>query len=144
MRSDRGRVSVFLAVGIGAVLVVIGLTYDGAGRLRAYHRADSLAAEAARAGGQAIDVAGAIGGGAKVVSAQDAVAAAQGFITKLDEPGVTATVTADDGATEVEVVVTITYDTVMLDLFGFADTYQVTGEATVELHTTTEFIEEDS
>ena len=73
-----------------------------------------------------------------------AIAAAEGFIAKLDEPGVTATVTAADGATEVEVVVTITYDTVMLDLFGFADTYQATGEATVELHTTTEFIEEDS
>jgi hypothetical protein len=136
VRSDRGRVSVFLAIAIGAVLVVIGLTYDGVGRLRAYQRADNLAAEAARSAGQQIDVAGAIGGGAKVVSSADAVAAAQAFIAKLDEPGVSATVTAVDGDTELQVVVTITYDTVMLDLFGFADTYEVTGNASVELHTT--------
>jgi hypothetical protein len=144
MRRDAGRVSVFLAIGISAVLVIIGLTYDGVGRLRAYQRADNLAAEAARAGGQAIDVADAIGGGAKVISADDAAAAALGYIDKLDEPGVSATVTADDGETELQVVVSITYDTVMLDLFGFADTYQVTGQATVELHVTSEFSEEES
>ena len=50
---DAGRVSLFLAVSMLGILAIIGMSFDGAGQLRALQRADNLAAEAARAGGQA-------------------------------------------------------------------------------------------
>ena len=142
---DRGRVSVFVAVALIGVLVIIGLTFDGIGRIRAYQRAANLAAEAARAGGQAIDVATAIGGGPAAVDEDAAVDAALEFIDDLDDPSIVAR-TADLGAGDdgvestqfLRVRITISYDAVMLDFFGFADTYPVEAEATVELVTTTD------
>ena len=136
--SDAGRVSVFLAIALVAVLVIIGLVVDGAGRIRATQRADNLAAEAARAGGQAIDVAAAIGGAPKVVDPEQAREAAQRYLAALGEPGVTGTAEPSADGEHLTVTVSITYDTAMLDLFGFADTYVERGTATVELVTTSD------
>ena len=51
---DRGSVTLFFAVAVVGLLVLLGLVVDGAAKVRAVQRADALAAEAARAGGQAI------------------------------------------------------------------------------------------
>ncbi|MEV4535360.1 hypothetical protein AB0J82_16155 [Asanoa sp. NPDC049518] len=149
--ADRGRVSVFIAVALVGVLIVIGLTFDGIGRIRAYQRAANIAAEAARAGGQAIDVADAIAGAPAAVDPAAARAAALAFIDNLDDPTVvdrTVALGEDDDGNEstqfLQVTVTISYDAAMLDFFGFDDTYPVRAEATVELVTTTDaFPEED-
>ncbi|MEV4753694.1 hypothetical protein AB0J86_01055 [Micromonospora sp. NPDC049559] len=130
--------SVFLAIALVAVLVIIGLVVDGAGRVRAMQRADNLAAEAARAGGQAIDVAAAVDGDAKVVDPEDARNAANLYLARLDEPGVTGTAEPSADGEHLTVTVWITYDTAMLDLFGFPDTYVTRGTATVELVTTSD------
>ena len=135
---ERGRVSVFLAIALLAVLVIIGLVVDGAGRVRAMQRADNLAAEAARAGGQAIDVAAAIDGAPKVVDPETARDAAQRYLARLGEPGVTGTAEPSADGRQLTVTVSITYDTAMLDLFGFADSYVEQGTATVELVTTSD------
>jgi hypothetical protein len=130
---DAGRVSLFLAVALAGVLVIIGLAFDGAGRLRTMQRADNLAAEAARAGGQAIDLAGAIGGGEKVVDEAAAEAAVANYFTGMSD--VDWMVSFPPGGQQVTVVVEMSYDTAMLDLFGFADTIPVRGRATAVLLT---------
>lgn len=130
LRSDEGRISVFLAIALLGVLVVIGLSADGAGRLRAAQHADHIAGEAARAGGQAIVLPQAVTGGEKTLDHDRAVAAAQQY---LEAAGAAGTVRVED---EVTLVVTVTamYDTVMLGLIGI-DRVTVTGSATAHLVT---------
>ena len=50
---DRGRVSVFVAVALPAILLFLALAWDVSGYLRALHRADAVASEAARAAADA-------------------------------------------------------------------------------------------
>src|SRR4051812_12393332 len=80
LREDRGGVTVFVAVCVIALIAIIGLAVDGGSKMRATERADYIAGEAARAGGQAIDPADAISGTALRVDPQDAQAAAQAYL----------------------------------------------------------------
>jgi Flp pilus assembly protein TadG len=130
-RSDDGRISVFLAIALLGVLVVIGLSADGAGRLRAAQRADHIAAEAARAGGQAIVLAQAVTGGGKIVDPARAVAAASAHLAAAGVDG-----QVEVGADQVTLVVTVsaTYETLMLGLIGI-DRVTVVGRATAHLVT---------
>jgi hypothetical protein len=133
---DAGRVSLFLAVAITGVLTVIGLSFDGAGQLRSLQRADNLAAEAARAGGQEIDRAAAIGGGGITVDETAAEATIVSYINDV-EGAALIDVTFDTvaGGQDLTVAVSVTYDRYMLGLFGFSDTVTVRGEATALLRT---------
>ncbi|MFI5953354.1 hypothetical protein [Cryptosporangium sp. NPDC051539] len=128
---DRGRVSVFLAIALAGVLILIGMVADGGARLRAMQRADNIAAEAARAAGQGIDGATAIPGGKKQLDPDLAVRAAQDYLASAD---VTGTATVNDDLDEVVVEVRITRPTAMLGLIGI-NTIQVTGHATAVLRT---------
>ncbi|WBB71011.1 hypothetical protein [Micromonospora sp. WMMD812] len=112
------------------VLAIIGLSFDGAGQLRTLQRADNLAAEAARSGGQAIDRATAIAGGPKRIDEPQARAAVADYLAAADTAGHTVTFPVVDGETLIRVRVTITYRRSMLGLFGFDDTVTVSGEAT--------------
>ncbi|MFC3503708.1 pilus assembly protein TadG-related protein [Micromonospora krabiensis] len=127
---DAGRVSIFLAVAMVGVLALIGLSFDGAGQLRTLQRADNLAAEAARAGGQAIDRATAIAGGPKRIDQPQARAAVADYLATVDTAGHSVSFPVVDGETLVSVRVEVTYHRSMLGLFGFPDTVTVTGEAT--------------
>lgn len=131
MTGDRGRVSVFLAIALVGVLILIGMVADGGARLRAMQRADNIAAEAARAAGQGIDGSEAIPGGEKRLLPELASRAAQEYLAAAGVPG-TAVVT--DGGQEVVVEVRITEDTAMLSLIGI-NTINVTGRATAVLRT---------
>ena len=95
--------------------MLIGLTVDGGGKIRALQRADNIANEAARAAGQAINAGLAISGGAKVIDPAAARSAAQHYINALD--GVTGSVTTIDG-THLRVTVTVRWDAVLLPLFA--------------------------
>ena len=55
MRSDAGAVSVFVAVVAMALIAVTGLVLDGGRLLAARREAQDIAANAARAGAQALD-----------------------------------------------------------------------------------------
>ncbi len=129
--SESGRVSLFLAVAMTGVLVIISLAYDGAGQLRSLQRADNLAAEAARSGGQMIDRTRAIEGGPKEideVSARNAVASylrAAGGVTGQD-----VSFPVVNGEKQIRVRVRITYRRGLLGLFGLGNSVTVTGEAT--------------
>ncbi len=129
-RDDAGRVSVFLAVAAMGVLMVVALAFDGAGQLRSLQRADNLAAEAARAGGQAIDRATAIEGGPKRIDEPQARQAVARYLAAAGVAGHTVSFPVVDGETVVRVRVTVTYQRSLLGLVGFADSVTVSGEAT--------------
>src|SRR3954464_1358688 len=110
---DAGGITVFVAVCVIALIGIIGVAVDGGSTMRAVERADYIAGEAARAGGQAIDPAEAINGTAIVVDAQDAQAAAQAY---LRSAGATGTVSVSSDGTTLTVHVTGTYDTKFLSV----------------------------
>lgn len=130
-RSDAGRVSVFLAIGMFAVFMIVGLSVDGAGQLFAQQRAHNIAAEAARAGGQVIDEGQAIDGGPKVIDVGRAIEAATAYRTAAGATGASPTVGADRRTITVEA--TVNYQPVMLRYFGWAETIPLTESATAQL-----------
>ncbi|RSN14856.1 hypothetical protein DMH25_07580 [Streptomyces sp. WAC 01325] len=126
---DRGGVTVFVAVCALALIGIIGIAVDGGSKLRATERADYLAGEAARAGGQAIDPAEAITGRAIVVDPQEAAAAAQAY---LQSAGASGTVTVSGDGKTLSVVVTGSYDTTFLSAVGIGS-LSVTGHGKATL-----------
>lgn len=126
---DRGGVTVFVAVCVIALIGIIGVAVDGGSKMRAVERADYIAGEAARAGGQAIDPAEAISGNAIVVDPQDAQAAAQAY---LRSAGATGTVSVSGDGKTLTVNVTSTYDTKFLSVVGIGS-LSVTGQGKATL-----------
>jgi hypothetical protein len=129
-RGDAGRVSIFLAVAMVGVLAIIGMAFDGAGQLRTLQRAENLAAEAARAGGKAIDRATAIEGGPKRIDKPQATRAVRDYLTAAGVSDHTVTFPVVGGETLIRVRVQVTYDRALLGLLGFSNTVTVSGEAT--------------
>jgi Flp pilus assembly protein TadG len=122
---DRGGVTVFVAVCVIALIGIIGVAVDGGSKMRATERADYIAGEAARAGGQAIDPAAAINGTAIVVDPQAAAAAAQAY---LRSAGASGTVTVSGDNKTLTVTITSSYDTKFLSVAGIGS-LSVTGPA---------------
>jgi hypothetical protein len=126
---DSGSVTVFMAIAVIGLLVLVGLVADGGAKLRSVQRADAIAAEAARAGGQAIDVATAAGGGVVRLDRQAAVVAATAYLAHVGETG---TVRIGPGDNTLEVTVTATSPTVFLSIIGITQ-LTVTGHAQAAL-----------
>lgn len=126
---DAGGITVFVAVCVIALIGIIGIAVDGGSKMRATERADYLAGEAARAGGQAIDPAEAISGNAIVVDPQDAAAAAQAY---LRSAGATGTVSVSGDGKTLTVNVTGSYDTKFLSVVGIGS-LSVTGHGKATL-----------
>jgi len=129
--SDReaGSVTVFLAITVTGLLILVGLVADGGAKLRAAQRADAIAAEAARAAGQVIDLPAAVGGSGVRVDRQAAVEAANAYLAAAGESG---TVTVGPDGTTVEVTVTISAPTAFLSLIGIT-TITVSGHGAAAL-----------
>lgn len=115
MRRDDGGIVVFTAICVVALLGIIGLVLDGGGKLRATERADAVAFEAARAGGQAIDPAAAVTGEAIRVDPQAAAAAAHAYLSRASVSG---RVSFSQNNSRLTVTVTDTYDTRFLPVVG--------------------------
>jgi Flp pilus assembly protein TadG len=130
--AERGSISLFLAVLVPGLLLVIGLAVDGGAKVAATQHANAVADEAARAGGQALDVAAALSGSVRVDPVA-AVAAAQDY---LDRTAVQGTVTVVDGDT-LQVTTTVTEPTTFLGLIGIAS-FTVEGFGTADLITDTD------
>ncbi|MFD4588274.1 pilus assembly protein TadG-related protein [Streptomyces sp. NPDC058434] len=113
--NDQGGVTVFVAVCVVALIGIIGLAVDGGGKLRAVERADFIATEAARAGGQAIDPAQAISGEAITSDPQAAQAAAQAY---LRAAGVAGTVVVSGDGKTLTVTTNGSYATKFLSVVG--------------------------
>lgn len=118
-----GALSAPAAISVLALAVAIGLGIDGVRAAQGLATADSVAEEAARAAGQAIDVA-AVRRGSATVDPADAVTAAEQY---LDAAGVEGTVGLPDQR-RIRVEVSITRPTVLLGLIG-RTTLTSTGEA---------------
>ena len=127
--SERGSISVFLAVLVPGLLLIIGLAVDGGAKVAATQRANAIADEAARAGGQALDIPAALTGELRVDPAA-AVLAAQDY---LDRNNVEGAVTVVDGDS-LQVTVTVTEPTSFLGLIGIP-TLTVQGSGTADLIT---------
>ncbi|MFE4423329.1 TadE/TadG family type IV pilus assembly protein [Streptomyces sp. NPDC056817] len=127
--NDRGGVTVFVAVCVIALIGIIGVAVDGGSKMRATERADYIAGEAARAGGQAIDPADAISGTAIVVDPQAAAAAAQSY---LRSAGATGTVSVSGDGKALTVTVTGSYNTKFLSVVGIGS-LPVTGHGKATL-----------
>ncbi|MEU3901713.1 pilus assembly protein TadG-related protein [Streptomyces sp. NPDC045251] len=121
--------AVFVAVCVVALIGIIGVAVDGGGKLRATERANHIAGEAARAGGQAIDPAAAISGESIVVRPQDAVVAAQAYLRSV---GATGTVSVSADGKTLTVHTTGTYATKFLPVVGIGS-MPVTGHGSATL-----------
>lgn len=126
---DAGRVSVFVAAAMPMMLIFLGLTWDASDYLRDLHRADYIAAEAARAAGQAIDIPLAVTGEDIVVDPAAAEVAADAYLSEL---GVDGTVLVSADRRQLTVTVTIVHEPLFLGAFGFGSR-QATGEAEAHL-----------
>lgn len=132
---DRGRVSVFVAAVLPAMLVFIALVWDASGYMRAAHRAENIAAEAARAAGQAIDLPAAVRGEAIVVDpdrAHDAATAYLSDVGTIADGAVIGDVATSDDGRQVDVTVQVEYQPLLLGLWQ-SGTRSVTGRATAHL-----------
>ncbi len=127
--AERGAIGVFLAVLAPGLLLIIGLAVDGGAKVAATQRANAIADEAARAGGQALDVSAALTGQVRVDPAA-AVAAAQDYLSRT---GVQGTVTVVDADT-LQVSTTLSEPTTFLGLIGIS-TLTVEGTGTADLVT---------
>ena len=127
--AERGALGVFLAVLVPGLLLIIGLAVDGGAKVAATQRANAIADEAARAGGQALDVSAALAGDVRVDPGA-AVAAAEDYLARN---GVEGAVTVVDGDT-LTVTTTITEPTAFLGLIGI-QTMTVEGSGTADLIT---------
>ena len=128
-REDAGSVTLFFVIAVAGLLVLIGLVVDGGTKVRALQRADRLAAEAGRAGGQAINVPTAIIGDPPTLDARAAVNASQAY---LASNGISGTVSVDNAGRSLTVDVTTTTNTVFLGLIG-VNSMTVHGSAKVSL-----------
>ena len=105
--------SLFVVVIAVAMMLMIGLIVDGGRKVRAIQRADAVAAEAARAGGQAIVAGPAIRGEGVRADTAPARRAAEAYLTSA---GVSGTVTVAGG--QLTVTTSVGYKPVFLGLIG--------------------------
>ncbi|BBG20666.1 hypothetical protein RVR_P140 (plasmid) [Actinacidiphila reveromycinica] len=128
-REDRGGIAVFTAIVTIALLGIIGLVIDGGGKMNATERADTIAMEAARAAGQALDPGAAVTGTAYRVDPQAATAAAQAFLRQAGESG---RISISPDGTTITVTIHATYATKFLPAAGI-DSLPVTGHGSAKL-----------
>ena len=115
-RRDRGSVSIWLAASGLVMIILVGLAVDLGGKVGAQQRAQDVARQAARAGGQQLQAAGAVRGDGVTV---DPYAAQRAARTYLAGSGMTGTATIVDGQT-VHVTTTATYECTFLGIIGLS------------------------
>ncbi|MCE0485485.1 pilus assembly protein [Ornithinimicrobium sediminis] len=136
-RAERGSVGVFVIVIATSFLIMVGLAVDVAGHLHAMQEARAVAREAARVGGQQVQMAtGVRGQGARADPAR-AAAAAQ---TYLDTAGALGSATVA-GPTSIRVEVTSTYPTLFLGVVGVG-ALTATGTAEARITRSVEGVEQ--
>jgi hypothetical protein len=128
-RADDGAVTLFVAIAMVGLLALAGLVVDGGAKVRAVQRADRVAAEAARAAGQAIDLGAVLEGSDVRVDRRAALAAVESY---LRVAGVDGSVRVVDGGAGIVVSTTTSAPTVFLGLIG-VPSFTVQGSAEVAL-----------
>ncbi|MGB3257713.1 MAG: pilus assembly protein [Ornithinimicrobium sp.] len=111
---ERGSVGVFVIVIATSFLIMVGVAVDVAGHLHAMQEARAVAREAARTGGQQVQMATGVRGRGALADPGSAAAAAQAY---LYQAGVAGSV-AVTGPASISVSVTSTYPTKFLSILG--------------------------
>ncbi|MFF4344765.1 pilus assembly protein TadG-related protein [Kitasatospora sp. NPDC001540] len=124
---EEGGLSIFVAICVMALLALLGLVVDGGGKLKASERADAIAQEAARAGGQQLNAGKAIPGNGIEV---DPAAARSAAVRYLEQAGFhgSYSIYPDQGNRVLVVDLTSTYTSI----WGLGD-MPVHGHATAAL-----------
>ncbi len=112
--------TILFAVGLAAIIMIIAVSVDVSGSLRASFRARALAEQAARAGAQQINLSTALAGTGTPIDDADepAVRAAACNWLPADAQCVGKVVF---GSGTVRVTVTLTYQSLLHSMFGFTD-----------------------
>lgn len=131
---ERGSVTVWMISTALTMVLLVGLAVDLSGQVHAKQRAQDIAAQAARAGGQQLQGATAIRGQGAVVDPAAAVTAADTYIAGAE--GVTGRASVAAG-TRVIADTETTYATKFLSIIGVT-TLTVTGHAEVQVNRTVE------
>lgn len=112
---ERGSLSVWVLMLSTAMILLVGFVVDLGGQIHAQQHARSVAAEAARVGGQQLNAPDGIRGTAAQANTALAVNAAQAH---LSTTGVAGIVSVEGGGTRLVVTTTDTYNTKFLSLVG--------------------------
>ena len=129
--SDRGSLSLMVAVLFVALVAMAGIVVDGGAKLSGDENAAAVAQEAARAGAASVDASRAYSTGTFAVDPQQAVAAARGYLSAAGYRHYTVAVL---GAAAIRVTVRTTAPTRFLSLIGI-DSFTCTGTAIAALVT---------
>jgi Flp pilus assembly protein TadG len=124
---ERGSVTIWMITTAMSMMLLVGLAVDLGGQVQAKERAQDIAVEAARAGGQQLQGGPGVLGQGAVVDPAAAVAAAGTYIAGVPDVTGNATVTG----TRVVVDTTSTYQTTFLAIIGI-QAMTVTGHAEVQ------------
>jgi Flp pilus assembly protein TadG len=127
-RDEDGSITLWMVTASFAMMMLVGLAVDLGGQVHAQQRAQNVAGQAARAGGQEVQAAPALQGRYVAINAAAARNAAQDY---LSTAGVNGTVSVTDGTT-ITVSVTDTYRPKFLGIVGLGG-LPVTGEASARL-----------
>jgi Flp pilus assembly protein TadG len=132
-RDERGVVTLWLVTAAFAMTVLVGLAVDLGGQVHAKQRAQDIAAQAARAGGQALQAGPAIRGQAGISDTGPGVAAARAYLAAA--PDVTGHARIASGGRTVTVDTASTYTTQFLSVIGIGR-LTVTGHAEARINRT--------
>ncbi len=127
MGRERGSISLWAALAAFCMIVIVGIAVDFGGQAVAEQHARSVAFEAARTGGQSLDLNQLIRSGQAVADPSQAASAASAYLAAA---GVIGSVTADQNT--VTVTVTDTYECSFLSIIGIGS-LPVSGTATADI-----------
>lgn len=135
--AERGSVGVFVIVIATSFLIMVGLAVDVAGHIHAMQEARAVAREAARVGGQQVQMATGVRGRGAVADPGKAATAAEAYLYQAGVPG-SASVS---GPASISVTVTSTYPTKFLSIVGVG-TLSATGTAEARITRSVEGVEQ--
>lgn len=124
---ERGSISLWAVLAAFCMIIIVGIAVDFGGQAVAEQHARSIAFEAARAGGQNVDLNQLIRGGQAHADPGSAAAAANAYLAAA---GVTGSATADQNTVTVTVIGH--YDCVFLNIIGITS-LPVSGTATADI-----------
>lgn len=113
---ERGDVTLWFVTLTAALILLLGLAYDGSVKIQAVREAQAIAADAVRTAGQQIDVTSVMSGAPASVAPFQAQQAGQQIITANGASGTLSVV-----GSQITADVSVTHPTVFLGLIGITE-----------------------
>lgn len=125
--NDRGSISLWAALAAFCMIVIVGIGVDFGGQAVAEQRARTVAAQAARAAGQQLQLDAVARAGTATTDTSSAITAATAFLAQSGQSG-----TASVAGNTITITVTGSYRCVFLSIIGIGS-LPVTGTSTAEV-----------